>query len=62
VTDEFAEPLESDDTPELKAVRSVLKQTALENLPLAGHLSRPRTVCHSEHLYQYSLAASSSLA
>ena len=32
--DEFAEPLPSDDTPELKNVRAVLKQTQLENQPL----------------------------
>lgn len=34
LVDEFAAPLPSDDTPELKAARSVLKQTQLEYQPL----------------------------
>ena len=34
LVDEFADPLPSDDTQELKAVRLVLKQTQLETQPL----------------------------
>eukprot|EP00227_Mantoniella_beaufortii_P013043 CAMPEP_0197590036 /NCGR_PEP_ID=MMETSP1326-20131121/10771_1 /TAXON_ID=1155430 /ORGANISM="Genus nov. species nov., Strain RCC2288" /LENGTH=261 /DNA_ID=CAMNT_0043155031 /DNA_START=46 /DNA_END=827 /DNA_ORIENTATION=- len=34
LVDEYAEPLETDDTEELVSVRAVLKQTQLENMPL----------------------------